>query len=130
MLGLRRYHPAVMAIMAALVLSLRLVVPSGWMPVVNDGAVSIMLCTGDGPVALVMERDGSVHQQDPAAPSPTRDPCPYGLALAKALGPSDTVVLPLPPTELARIALPMLAAARLVAWRSLRPPARGPPSLA
>lgn len=107
-------------------LMVRAAVPAGWMPSVDRGGVRIVLCTGYGPVTVVLDAAGHVHKDEPQHKAP-HDPCPFGLAAAKALDLPPEIGLALPPAAIAALTGPALAAARFVAWRSLRPPARGPP---
>lgn len=111
----------------AMALAMRAAVPAGWMPQVHDGAVQIAICTGDGQQQmLVLEADGTLHKEQPQPVQP-RDPCPFGMAAGHALDLPPPVTLPvLLPLPAARAAH-ALVTARLVASRTLRPPARGPP---
>ena len=124
MVALFRLTPGKALALLALAVLARALVPSGWMPVAHAGELKIMLCSGSGPVAV------SIDLGTGAAPQTPRDPCPYGIAAG------DAADLP-PPLSLAVLPrwpdVPALAAphaARLVAWRATRPPARGPPAFA
>jgi len=125
-----RHYPALLWLLAALALCVRAAVPSGWMPVADQGGIRIEICSGAGPMAMVLERDGSLHEErGPASPTP-RDPCPFGTAPAMAADlPSVIAMAPPPlsePQEHARAA----AFAALPFSRSVKPPATGPPNLA
>src|SRR5690606_12709368 len=118
--------PVMMLLAAALIM--RAVLPSGWMPVAGQDGVRILLCSGQGPVATTLplagKRGGNGQDQDTA-----KDVCPF----ATVLQPFDLAGEPVP--EIAQAMPPALTGAalaevRLVIWRSLRPPARGPPALA
>lgn len=115
--------------LVAAALFLRAVVPAGWMPAAHESGLRIALCSGSGPQFVTLERDGTLRRDAPVPVQP-RDPCPFGLAMAMAADLPAPVALPLPPAALAALVGPVLAAARLVAWRAIRPPARGPPVLA
>jgi hypothetical protein len=71
--------------------------------------------------------DGTLHPRQQDTP---RDPCPFGLGGAQPLDLARAVELPQPPPGELRRHVPSLIAARLAAWRALRPPARGPPAFA
>ena len=125
---IRSYRPILWLALVAAVL-LRAAMPSGWMPVAQDDSIRVLLCSGSGPVEIVVpiKRDSEPANGDHgAAPN---DPCPFGLALAKAMdlpGPVPEMALPIAEKPLDG---ERLAAVRLAILRSLRPPARGPPTL-
>jgi len=130
-------------ILAALVIAaafvIRAALPLGWMPMSTDDGIRVMLCTGKGTIELplanpannaaVAVADAMGDPADGNGDMP-HDPCPFGVALAKALDLPPPVELP----EMAAIAAPEqnpdAITARIVAARSIRPPARGPPALA
>lgn len=126
----RRLSHALAVLLLAAALFTRALVPSGWMPVSGTDGLRIALCTGEGPVTLVMEADGSVHREAPQDRQDIRDPCPYGVTVAKAFYLPSAAAMPLAPERMAALVAPALMAVRLVIWRSLRPPARGPPAFA
>ncbi|MBN8501303.1 MAG: hypothetical protein J0M19_09160 [Sphingomonadales bacterium] len=122
MTTLRRLDPLFIVLLLAATLTLRLAIPAGFMPVAAPGGIEVRLCSGAGMTSVVL---------DPAAPGDDqpRDPCPYGLAMGLALDvPQEPVLAEAP--QFAAPAWRGLIAARLVAARSLRPPARGPPAFA
>lgn len=124
MTALRRLSPTVAWLLVAAALVLRLAVPAGWMPVSQGGKLTIMVCSGSNAAPV------SVDLGSGEAPQPSRDPCPFGLASGAVAHLPPPIVVPAPPgwPETPRFAQPY--AARLVAWRATRPPARGPPKLA
>jgi hypothetical protein len=114
-------------LLLAVVVALRLASPAGWMPVVGVDGVRVELCTETGgPRTLIIDSEGKSH---PDVPAPAHDPCPFALAGAAPLDLTAVAALPLAPAMLAALVAPAITAARLVAWRATRPPARGPPSL-
>ena len=125
----RRPRHSLALLLIAAALALRALVPAGWMPAAHDGGIRIALCSEGGETFVVLGRDGRLHKDQPAPVQP-RDPCPFGLSAHAAADLPAIVALPLPPAAAAAMVLPALHAARLVAWRALRPPARGPPSFA
>lgn len=79
----------------ATALMLRILVPTGWMPMVGaDGMTRITLCTGEGRVVAWVDRSGDVHKQGTPKSDPRHDqPCAFsGLALAVADAPPPTIV--------------------------------------
>ncbi len=108
----------------------------------RDGSLRIMLCDGTGPVELAAAPTGEhAHHEvghsghhgeghDDGHGDAPRDPCPFGLALSSAL---DLPPAPATAPDLlfdAPLDPAAFVIARLAAWRSLRPPARGPPAFA
>ncbi|MCC6926868.1 DUF2946 family protein [Novosphingobium sp.] len=112
-------------LLLALVLLVRAMLPQGMMPVAAPDGIRVAICTGSGPAFMVLGEDGKLHQETPEQKGA---PCPYALATALADLP-PALILPEPPALQAPVP-PALLAARLVAARTLRPPARGPPETA
>lgn len=124
MTALRRHTPSLFWLALAAALAMRAMLPAGWMPVAGAGGIRIELCTGAGPVQAMLAPDGTIH---PGGEQPPRDPCPFGLSGAVPFDLPVQLTLQAAPAGLAQQTLIALIAARLIAWRSLRPPARGPP---
>ncbi|MEZ5736022.1 MAG: hypothetical protein R3E09_09500 [Novosphingobium sp.] len=111
-----------------LAMAVRSAVPVGWMPVTADTGLRIALCSGQGPILSLggrPEHHGHGNHHGDHQPS-AKDVCPFAMA-AQPFDWADENILPAPPVLGAALAGPAFVAARLVAWRSLRPPARGPP---
>ncbi|MFM5952977.1 MAG: DUF2946 family protein [Novosphingobium sp.] len=123
--ALRRLNPALLLALLVAALALRMVVPSGFMPVADAHGLRMAICSGSGPAFVELDPG----HKAPASPE-VRDPCPYGLAAHAALDLPPSLALPAAPERFAVLPYPGLAAARLTAWRALRPPARGPPAFA
>lgn len=127
-------------LLIAAAILLRSAVPTGWMPVAGESGLRIVLCSGSGPVEPVAAKashdthsahhdmGGMDHSGDHG--SAPHDPCPFGLALAKAFDLPPALAVVVLPEQAAALDGPARVTARLVAIRSLRPPARGPPSFA
>jgi hypothetical protein len=127
MTAFRRLSPALSALLLSAALVLRLVVPSGWMPIAGAGELRLAICTGGAPATLVLHSGAREHDQ----PGKTgRDPCPFAVATGGALD------LPVPPglpaiiRSMAGNAHFAQLAATITVRRAPRPPARGPPLLA
>lgn len=127
-----RQFPAMLWLLAALALCVRAAVPSGWMPVADSSGIRIEICSGSAPVAMVLERDGSLHKAGaPKAPAPApRDPCPFGTAPAMAADIPPAIALAPPPLTEPQAHARAAAFAALPFIRGLQPPATGPPALA
>jgi hypothetical protein len=117
-------------LLAAVVLLLRAAVPAGWMPQAEGGELRVALCSGSGPIELILGADGTYHREAPAQPV-RHDPCPFGLATAQALDLPTALAIEPPLYAQAPDLLPQ---ARYTVpprvHRALRPPSRGPPALA
>lgn len=119
------------ALMMALALLARLLVPAGFMPMVGaGGAPALVLCTGTAPMAMPGMAGAHQRRHDPAPGHDGEHACPFG-ALAAAV--VDAVRAPLPPLPFAAIVAATLAAVyRSMPGRGLAappPPKTGPPLL-
>ena len=118
-----------LAALALLVLAIQLIAPSGFMPVRTDRGVVVTLCTSQGAVNVVVDRDhapGRDHSGDDGAP--VQQHCPFA-ASVQPLVPSITAAdIALPAWQLAfgpiAFALKTGLVARLAAPP---PPSSGPP---
>ncbi|MET0375823.1 MAG: hypothetical protein ABW128_16390 [Rhizorhabdus sp.] len=67
---------AVIGALLALTLLVRLIVPSGWMPVAGSG-YAITLCTGAGVVSAWVDEKGVVHKDGKAPAQKADHPCTF-----------------------------------------------------
>ena len=112
-------------VLVALALAVLALLPPGVMPARTGGAMTVVICTGDGPLTLVTDRYGQ-----PVAPAPmdsdAKAPCAFALLAATATLPGiQPLPVPAPrirPFDPAR--LPSLA---VLTAAVLSPLARGPP---
>lgn len=138
-------QPLLAAAILLAALLLRLFVPAGFMPVVENGRLTLVVCSGYGPVpAPPMEHGatyampGMAHHAEPQhhgsdhhpPEHQVQSPCAFADLALPVIGGAD-------PIQLAAALLFILAAALLLhaqlpppAARHLRPPLRGPPLLA
>lgn len=133
MTALRRLfhvHPGIAGAILALALAMKVLVPAGFMPTVADGRIVVSICSGTGPVTMVVAMPGMAH--DAPADAPKHDegasaPCAYAGLMAPTLATIDPLLLAI--ALLAALALAMHRnASPLIATRPrLRPPLRGPP---
>jgi hypothetical protein len=110
---------------ALLALGLRLLVPTGWMPVASANGIVFTLCSGNGAQQVVVGKAGK-----PAAPDTATEhggPCAFSGIGTPAL--PDVPPMVALQIFLAFIALGLAATPplRLAAISWLRPPLRGPP---
>lgn len=124
----RRRHSTLFWLLAAALLAVKALVPSGWMPVASEGGIRIALCTGAGTTMATLDPQGRLHR-DGEPESAVQEACPYATAAAPFVLAVPPVLAdaPLPAAGLEPAAL---VAALIAARRALRPPARGPPASA
>jgi hypothetical protein len=133
-----RFHPALAGWLVLAVLASRLLVPGGYMPVVSDDGIRIMICPGVVPAAApmtmaapgakTMAMHGMDHSRHGGDQTPrTEMPCAFAGFGMPAMSGADPVLLVVALVFATAIVrhlrehLPPRAAPRL------RPPTRGPP---
>lgn len=124
----RRRHSTLFWLIAAALLAVKALVPSGWMPVASEGGIRIALCTGSGTTMATLDPEGRLHR-DGEPESPVQEACPFATAATPFVLASPPTLAE-PPLPAAAIEPPALVAALIAARRALRPPARGPPAFA
>ena len=132
--ALFRLHPALATLLAAAALAMKLLVPSGFMPVIGATGVTIQLCPAAGAVAgapalmmhHAMTAPSSTHGEPMPAPK-AEMPCAFAGLAAPTLAAADVVLLA---AALAFVALRAVRGATPTTPRRaarLRPPLRAPP---
>lgn len=118
-------HPGVAAAVLVAALTLRVMVPAGFMPILDHGRVLIAICSGAGPTTMAMPMAGMTHHENEGG---TKSTCAFADLALPAIGGADPVQL----AELLRyiLALGLLLAAAipLRTLPRLSPPATGPPA--
>jgi hypothetical protein len=112
----------------ALAMMMKLLVPSGLMPVFDHGRVIISICTGTGPMQMAMPMSGT--KQDAPGKSghhKSEHPCPFSSLTAHSLAAADPVLLALALLFFMALLLRPLAPPVVRQSLYLRPPLRGPP---
>jgi len=120
-----------LAALALLVLAIQMIVPPGFMPVRTAQGVVVTLCTGQGAINVVVDRDQAPgqgdHQPDDAMGS--QQHCPFAASVQPIVPPLILADLALPAWTLAfgpiAFALKTGLIARLAAPP---PPSSGPPT--
>jgi len=120
-----RSHARLAALVVAMALAVRILVPAGFMPTLQqDGSLTIALCNGTSPATMELKIPGMKHH---GGEHQTQERCAFSDLALPVLGGADPVQLA------AAIAFLMLAAFFAVPAfdlrraRQLRPPLRGPP---
>lgn len=114
----------------ALVLLLRLLIPSGYMIAPDhEGKPGLTLCAVPAPAGAQIARHGG-HDDHPSDPSPSKPgerPCPFAAVAAPPLPPKPPVLSPRAPADSVPPSLPGRADLPRVARAAPPPPATGPP---
>jgi hypothetical protein len=118
---LARRFPALAAAAVLAALLLRLVVPAGFMPVVEHGRLTIALCSGAGPMTAM---PGHGHHQPPATAAKS---CAFADLAVPAIGGADPIQLAAALRFVLALGLVLALVLPVVAPARLRPPLRGPP---
>lgn len=75
-----------------LALCLASAIPQGWMPVRGaQGELIFVICTGDGPVEMVLDRDGDAPGPADSEPTPCKFSGPGAAALVAVAGEADAL---------------------------------------
>ena len=113
------------AAMLALVLALRLLTPTGFMPSFEQGRIAVVPCDGivAAPPMKMAHHDGHQHGKS------GHQPCPYAAGASPASLPLDSLAGIEPPL-IAATAVAAFAAVFVLRSRQDRPPSTGPPAAA
>lgn len=126
---LRRHfsqHRHFAAVILALALALRVLVPAGYMPAFEHGAVEVRIC--ESQVTLPMPR-GMHHGADHGRGQNHADqPCAFAGLAAPAGPPPPAAALPAAPAGAQVAFLDAVRNTIIVGGIRSRPPARGPPA--
>ena len=121
---------ALTAALVALALLMKLLVPTGFMPVVRGHSVTVEICTGMGPQTMTMAMPGMAHKSGKADHSKADMPCAFaGLALP-SLAAADPLLLAAAILFVLATAFRAPVARLVQRTERLRPPLRGPPAAA
>jgi len=115
--------------MAALLV--KLLVPAGFMPVLDGGTLRIEICAGVTPAApAVQPMAGMKHGGHGDAPASKPElPCAFAGVAMPSLAAVDPLLLVLAIAFAMRLAAAIVAPRPFTAPAFLRPPLRGPPAL-
>jgi hypothetical protein len=121
-----RTHARIAALIVALALVVRVLVPAGFMPVVANGTITVSICTGYGPMQMDMKAPGAMGG-DMGQGHKMQQPCAFSDLAMPGLPGADPILL--------AVALAFIIAASFLATPALLlrrerhawPPLRGPP---
>lgn len=133
MTALRRLfhiHPGIAVAIVALALAMKLLVPAGFMPTVSNGRIVVSICSGTGPMTMVVAMPGMAHHAP--ADTPRHDegasaPCAYAGLMAPSLAAIDPLLLAIALFVAMALALRPVAPPLVAVPARVRPPLRGPP---
>lgn len=133
MFALRRLllsHRAIAALVIALALAVRLVVPTGFMPTMADGRISVSVCSDTGSTTMVVTIPGLKHGgKGKEEGGKHAQPCAFaGLGMPGLAG-ADPLILALALVFAMAAALRPISARDVAAPAFLRPPLRAPPTI-
>ena len=121
-------HVPAACLLLLLTLSMKLIVPVGFMPQLAGGGVELVMCDGMAPVTPVVAMHGMQgHHHGHDGPTKPDAPCPFAGLAAPALGGADPIQLAIALADILVAGLVAATAIRLRAAGHVRPPLRGPP---
>jgi len=123
-LVLRHRHWA--ALLLALALLARALLPAGYMPVMAGKTLTVAMCQGDGPVTIVIPVSGKAGGE--SGDGVHHAPCAFSALNGAALAAADPLLLAQALLFAFVFALYALPLPPLRRGRHLRPPLRGPPA--
>jgi len=124
---IRRY-PAAAALLLAATLLLHVLIPAGFMPAIARGQVTLAICTGFAPASAAPHHGG--HDMGHSEQTQPQSPCAFADLALPTLASPPPLLLAEALAFVALLALLLAAAATPRAPVRLRPPLRGPPTLA
>ncbi|MEG3179338.1 DUF2946 family protein [Sphingomonas sp. LT1P40] len=124
--GLILSHPRLAAALIALAVLMKIVVPAGFMPVMDGGKMIVMVCTGMGQQQVEIDVPGMPAKEDGATRTAAQ-PCAFA-GFADALLPgADPVQLAAALVFILALGFVAVVLPALLRPRYLHPPLRGPP---
>lgn len=130
-------HTRLTGILVLVALCMKLLVPSGFMPMLMDGRITIQLCPGKAPAAastmmpgMSMADHGGGHDKAPSPRENPEMPCAFAGLATPLTGAVDPVVLAVAIATMLALAFRLPVRLPTTAAPRLRPPSRAPPALA
>lgn len=120
-------EPIALALIA-LALTMRVLIPGGWMPAAAGDGFAITLCTGTGMDTAWVDAEGRVHKEKPAGEAGADQHCAFaGMGMAMLDGDAPAAIIA---PALAQVVLPgrQLQVAIGQGLAAPPPPATGPPA--
>ncbi|WP_010542916.1 hypothetical protein [Sphingomonas elodea] len=122
-------HRVVAGAILALALVMKLLIPAGFMPTVANGQMVVRMCSGTGPMTMVMAIPGFEDKADREGDHDKHaQPCAFSGLSTPSLAAADPILLALAILFVLAMGVRALAAPTTSAPPYLRPPLRGPPA--
>jgi hypothetical protein len=114
----------------ALALMMKIVMPSGFMPTISNGQIVVSICSGTGPMTMVMTIPGLEHGKSDGGghQGKAEQPCAFAGLSAPSLAAADPILLALAILFVLALGMRPLALPVSTPPPYLRPPLRGPPA--
>lgn len=113
----------------ALAMMMKVLVPAGFMPTVSDGTIVVSVCSGTGPMMMVMTIPGLKNgKSDTSQHGKVEQPCAFAGLSAPSLAAADPILLALAILFVMTLALRPIVSRTATTPHYLRPPLRGPPA--
>lgn len=115
----------------ALALLIKIIMPAGFMPTASNGQIVVSICSGTGPMTMVMTIPGLEHGKtdDGGHKGKAEQPCAFSGLSAPSLAGADPILLAAAILFVLVLGTRPLALPASIAPPYLRPPLRGPPAI-
>ncbi|WP_066650163.1 MULTISPECIES: DUF2946 family protein [Sphingomonas] len=125
--ALIRNHPRLALLLVALALSMRALLPQGYMVTPSNGTIMVSICSGQAAqmVAIDVDKHDGDHQDGATADHP----CAFSGLGMSAMGGADIVLLAIAFAYVLTLGFLAITAPPRPAVARLRPPLRAPPVL-
>ena len=123
-----RHHRHLAALVLALALLLKVVVPSGFMVSSTTGSVAIVICDGHGPMTASATMADMHHRGEKQNHQGGDSPCAFSGLTAPVLSSTDPAILVITIAFILVMAEHLVAPTKPTPPPFLRPPLRGPPA--
>lgn len=114
-----------------LALMMKIIMPTGFMPSVSNGQIVVSICSGTGPITMVMTIPGLEHRKSEGDghQGEAGQPCAFSGLSAPLLAAVDPILLAAAILFVVALGMRSLALPAATAPPYLRPPLRGPPAI-
>jgi hypothetical protein len=113
----------------ALAIMMKVLVPAGFMPTFDHGQIIVSMCSGTGPMTMVMTVPGLEHgKPGDSHHGKTEQPCAFSGLSTPSLAAADPGLLALAILFVMALALRPMVPTAIRQRPHLRPPLRGPPA--
>lgn len=134
--GLRRHlkkHRWLAALLVIFALSLKMVVPTGFMLDTSGGTISVVMCSGTGPMKMMSMAEPGMAKPDMNKSQKdghkSEQPCAFSGLSAPSLAAADPILLALAISFIIATVFRRAHQQLIGAPSFLRPPLRGPPAI-